>query len=71
MCCLTAAAPGLTLLETLFRDGGRGGPWPVTVEGPAGRDASTLVDEPDTLEGEPGWYNGMYFDEIYHARTGV
>ena len=66
---LTAAAPGLTLLETLFRDA-EGRPLAVTVEGPAGRDASALVDEPDTLEGEPGWYNGMYFDEIYHGRTG-
>ena len=28
-----------------------------------------LIDEQDTLEGEPGWYNGTYFDEIYHART--
>ena len=28
-----------------------------------------LIDEPDTLEGEPGWYNSTYFDEIYHART--
>ena len=65
---LTAATPGLTLLETLFRDA-EGRPLAVTVEGPAGRDASALVDEPDTLEGEPGWYNGMYFDEIYHART--
>ena len=32
--------------------------------------ASALVDEPDTMEGEPGWYNSTYFDEIYHARTG-
>ena len=28
-----------------------------------------LIDEQDTLEGEPGWYNGTYFDEIYYART--
>ncbi len=33
-------------------------------------DAAYLVDEQDTLEGEPSWYNGTYFDEIYHARTG-
>lgn len=43
---------------------------PVTAVDSAGRDASALVDEPDTLSGEPSWYNGMYFDEIYHARTG-
>ena len=28
-----------------------------------------LVDEADTCIGEPSWYNGTYFDEIYHART--
>lgn len=65
---LTAAAPGLTLLETIFRDED-GTPLPVTVTDSAGRDASALVDESDTLVGEPSWYNGMYFDEIYHART--
>lgn len=32
--------------------------------------AEQLVDETDTCVGEPGWYNGTYFDEIYHARTG-
>ncbi len=31
--------------------------------------AEALHDEQDTLEGEPGWFNGTYFDEIYHART--
>lgn len=30
---------------------------------------ANLVDEQDTLEGEPGWWNSTYFDEIYHART--
>ena len=32
-------------------------------------DASALLDEQDTLDGEPGWWNSTYFDEIYHART--
>lgn len=32
-------------------------------------DPSNLLDEQDTLEGEPGWWNSTYFDEIYHART--
>lgn len=32
-------------------------------------DAVNLCDEQDTLEGEPGWWNSCYFDEIYHART--
>lgn len=66
---LTALAPGLTLFETVFRTAD-GTPLPVTAVDSAGRDASALVDEPDTLSGEPSWYNGMYFDEIYHARTG-
>lgn len=66
---LTASAPGLTLFETVFRTAD-GTPLPVTAVDSAGRDASALLDEPDTLSGEPSWYNGMYFDEIYHARTG-
>ncbi|MBP3542390.1 MAG: glycosyltransferase family 39 protein [Clostridia bacterium] len=28
-----------------------------------------LLDEQNTLAGEPGWFTGTYFDEIYHART--
>ncbi|MFH1513439.1 MAG: phospholipid carrier-dependent glycosyltransferase [Bacillota bacterium] len=28
-----------------------------------------LIDEQDTLSGEPGFINGTYFDEIYYART--
>lgn len=28
-----------------------------------------LLDEQDTLDGEPSWWNSTYFDEIYHART--
>lgn len=31
--------------------------------------AAHLVDEIDTCVGEPGWYTGTYFDEIYHGRT--
>ncbi len=30
---------------------------------------SVLLDEQDTVPEEPSWYNGMYFDEIYHGRT--
>ena len=65
---LTASAPGLTLLETLFRDK-TGAVLPVTATSSAGHDVSALLDEQDTLTGEPSWYNSMYFDEIYHART--
>ena len=43
---------------------------PYAMDASALGDASALLDEPDTLEGEPGWWNSTYFDEIYHARTG-
>lgn len=33
-------------------------------------DPYSLIDEQDTVPEEPTYYNGMYFDEIYHARTG-
>jgi len=32
-------------------------------------DPANLLDEQDTLDGEPSWWNSTYFDEIYHART--
>ncbi len=32
-------------------------------------DPANILDEQDTLDGEPSWYNSTYFDEIYHART--
>ena len=38
-------------------------------DSPLYSDPQHLIDEQDSLEGEPGWYNGTYFDEIYHART--
>lgn len=28
-----------------------------------------LLDEQSTVPAQPSYYNGMYFDEIYHART--
>ena len=31
--------------------------------------AANLIDEQHTCTGEPGWFTGTYFDEIYHART--
>ncbi len=31
--------------------------------------AENLIDEQDTMQGEPSWFNGTYFDEIYFART--
>lgn len=34
-----------------------------------GERASLLVDEQHTVPEKPSYYNGMYFDELYHART--
>ena len=39
------------------------------VEGRMG-DAGSLIDEQDTVPAVPTYMNSMYFDEIYHARTG-
>jgi hypothetical protein len=36
---------------------------------PLDEDAKNLVDEQDTVPDEPSYFNGMIFDEIYHART--
>lgn len=64
---LTADHVGLTLFEVLARDG-EGHVLPMEIlSGLKGTEK--LIDEQDTLEGEPGWYNSTYFDEIYHART--
>ncbi len=37
-----------------------------------GREADpvTLIDEQDTVPDKPSYLNSMYFDEIYHGRTG-
>ena len=48
---------------------------PVSAEGFGGvegrmSDAMTLIDEQDTVPAVPSYMNSMYFDEIYHARTG-
>lgn len=32
-------------------------------------DAALLFDEPDEVPENPSYLNGMYFDELYHART--
>ena len=36
---------------------------------PLGEEAKKLVDEQDTVPDVPSYFNGMIFDEIYHART--
>lgn len=34
-----------------------------------GAEYGRLIDEQDTVAFTPSYFNGMYFDEIYHART--
>jgi len=73
---ISAQQIGLKLNEMIFKDleGNRLTPAVVgtlggnTAFGPLS-DAQLIIDEQDTLVGEPSWYNGTYFDEIYHART--
>ena len=74
---LNAEAPGLNLMEIIARNEA-GEQIPMKILAHTGwaeeavdelRPPENLLDEQDTLEGEPGWFNGTYFDEIYHART--
>ena len=74
---VTAQQIGLKLGELIFRDADQQGITATLVSRSGENTASPLLsdpaaccDEPDSLEGEPGWYNSTYFDEIYHARTG-
>lgn len=74
---LNAERGGLNLFEIVTRDRA-GNNLNMTVvdhqgANPAILDEETkpeyLIDEQDTCIGEPGWYTGTYFDEIYHGRT--
>ncbi len=68
-------APGVRLMEVVFRDLD-GNPLPVvSATGAGGREGAAsdpwlLVDEPETMPEAPSYMNSMYFDEIYHGRTG-
>jgi len=73
---ITAQQVSLTLNEVIFRnETGERIPAKVlevrnsNAESPLLSDPANLLNEQDTLEGEPGWFNSTYFDEIYHART--
>lgn len=72
---------GLTLMELQARDLDTGLQAPLTA---VDENGAALADEQDSMQREglyfasarntqpaplPNWYNGMYFDEIYHART--
>jgi predicted membrane-bound dolichyl-phosphate-mannose-protein mannosyltransferase/Gpi18-like mannosyltransferase len=73
---VNAEGAGLNLWEIVLR-GTDGVRIPVTLTGHTGaknvldtpKPPDNLIDEQTTLTGEPGWFNGTYFDEIYHART--
>lgn len=41
----------------------------ISVKASGGGGAANLTDEQNTIPEAPSYYNGMYFDEIYHART--
>ena len=75
---LNACEAGLNLWEIVARDE-NGQTLPLTIVSHTGartgvleseKPVENLIDEQDTCVGEPAWYNGTYFDEIYHARTG-
>ncbi len=67
--------PSLNMMEIVFRDV-NGQTLPVTsAVATGGEDGSAnnprlLTDESDTAPDAPGYYNSMYFDEVYHGRTG-
>lgn len=62
---LTVLGGKVSLNEIAVKDA-EGNVLPVAALGSEGY---PLVDEQDTVPAEPGYMNGMYFDEIYHART--
>lgn len=74
---LNPCQAGLVLNEIIFKDA-LGNIIPdVTIIGhengnersPNFSDPINLLDEQNSLDGEPSWWNSTYFDEIYHART--
>ncbi len=70
---LTAERPGLLLNEVAFIDGD-GSPLHIASVyslggGNSASDPTKLIDEQKTVPPYPSYYNGMYFDEIYHGRT--
>ena len=61
-----AKQPDLVLYEmAFFDDKGE------LVQASAQGAAAALVDEQGTVPETPSYYNGMYFDELYHGRTAL
>jgi len=65
---LSGATARLTLLEVIAQDSATGQNLPFVA---ASAGAEALIDEQHSLTGPPSWFNSMYFDEIYHARTAL
>lgn len=66
---VTLRSGAVKLNEMAFIDED-GRPVPVTIEAVMGSgEGAKLFDEQDTVPKLPSYFNGMYFDELYHART--
>lgn len=74
---INATSPGLNLFEIVVT-GEEGQQLPLALVEHSGTNPDmveslaspeNLINEQDTYTGKPSWYNGTYFDEIYHART--
>ena len=70
---VTAERAGLVLAEIAFLDAD-GKPLPVAAVYTRGgteeaMDPLLLIDEQGTVPAAPSYFNGTYFDEIYHVRT--
>ncbi|MFR2458380.1 MAG: phospholipid carrier-dependent glycosyltransferase [Christensenellales bacterium] len=71
---LTFESVGFKMREVGFLDE-NGECYPIAGISSEGGDSYTMdapgkmIDEQDTVPAQPSYYNSMYFDEIYHART--
>ena len=64
---LTLYSGTLQINEIAFFDD-NGNRVAASIDNPAGTQAC-LLDEQDTVPAIPSYFNGMYFDELYHGRT--
>jgi predicted membrane-bound dolichyl-phosphate-mannose-protein mannosyltransferase len=70
---ITADRPGASLCEVAAFEGPGRTPVPLVSAAPPGEsgaaEGSMLADEQGTAVYDPSFLSGMYFDEIFHART--
>ena len=70
---ITADRPGATLCEVAAFEGQGRTPLPLSAAWPPGvtgaSQGAVLADEQGTVAYDPSFFSGMYFDEIFHART--